>query len=68
MILIRELVLISMKFNISFRGKHINGVDNKICDAISRKQWTRFQVLAPDSNRLPARVPESFLGLLSEVK
>lgn len=36
--LIRPMVLIMLNFNISFTAAHIPGIDNKICDKISRSQ------------------------------
>lgn len=35
---LRPLVLSALQNNIQFKAKHVSGIDNKIADAISRKQ------------------------------
>ena len=47
MVLMRELVLLSLKFNIQFKAAHVKGCMNQLADAISRLQWDRFKQLAP---------------------
>ena len=47
MVLMRELVLLSLKFNIQFKAVHVKGCMNQLSDAISRLQWDRFKQLAP---------------------
>lgn len=65
---LRKLVLLSMQFNFQFRAQHIEGVFNNIADAISRKQWSRFRVAAPEADIFPEIVPKSFHSLISGVK
>jgi hypothetical protein len=55
MALIRKLFVLFMQFDITFKAKHIAGIDNGIVDAISRKQWRRFRQLAPTANKVPCR-------------
>ena len=43
----RQLVLVSLKHNISLRAKHITGFRNTLADALSRFQIQRFKKLAP---------------------
>lgn len=68
MYVIRKLVLLFMQFNITFKAKHIAGIDNGIADAISRKQWGRLRQLAPTANQIPDPIPAAFHDLLSSVK
>ena len=63
--LIRPLVLQSMFHNIQCKSVHIEGRFNHIADALSRKQWVRFQHLAPGAERYPTPVPSSFQVLIS---
>ncbi|XP_033762122.1 uncharacterized protein LOC117343748 [Pecten maximus] len=53
MCLLRELILVSMQYNIQLKAQHIAGVDNFIADAISRFQWGRFRVLEPEAKAQP---------------
>ncbi|XP_062601252.1 uncharacterized protein LOC134262948 [Saccostrea cucullata] len=66
--LVRPLVLHSMVNNFYFKACHIDGYDNAIADSISRKQLTRFRVLAPTSNQDPTPIPEDFVKLILELK
>ena len=45
MVLIRLLMLRALDFNFRIRGLHIKGKDNKICDYLSRADWTNFDKL-----------------------
>ena len=56
--LLRKLVLLTLKYNILIRGKHIFGRTNLIADAISRSQWVTFRTLAPQANHLPVPIPD----------
>ena len=40
MLLVKEMVLVLLKYNISFKALHILGLDNSICDALSRQKCT----------------------------
>lgn len=66
--LIRPFVLRCMLFNIQCRAMHIEGLANGIADAISRQQWDRFRVLAPQAALEPAVIPDTFLQLMSKLK
>lgn len=66
--LVRPLVLHSMVNNIYFKACHIAGDNNAIADSISRKQWTRFRALAPESNLHPIPIPKDFIGMISQLK
>ena len=55
--LLRLFVLTCLKYNIYVRAFHIRGVDNSICDALSRLQVGRFRSLAPGMNLLPIPIP-----------
>lgn len=66
--LVRPLVLHSMVNNIYFKACHIAGYNNAIADSISRKQWTRFRALAPESSLHPIPIPEDFIGMISQLK
>jgi len=61
MSLVRPLVLTLIKYNISLKSKHIPGLKNILCDAISRFQVTP-QMLARYSMRSqPEQIPFSLL-------
>lgn len=68
MFLLRELILLSMQFNIIFKAQHISSVNNGICDAISRKQWSRFRTLAPEANETPEEIPHRFQRKILSMK
>lgn len=57
MAIIRELVLITLKCNITVRAQHIPTKQNSIADSISRSQWKKFQHLAPDADPKPTQLP-----------
>lgn len=58
MCLVRLLTLHCMKLNILIKASHVPGHNNKICDALSRFQQTRFRELAPNADPQPCPVPE----------
>lgn len=53
--LLRHLVLRGLYQNSWFVAKHIPGVSNSVVDALSRLQWDRFCVLAPEAEQ--CRIP-----------
>ena len=61
MILVRDLVLTSLKHNILFRARHIPGVHNTGADYISRFQVDQFKEISPGADDLPTLVPEHLL-------
>lgn len=61
MILVRDLVLTSLRHNILFRAYHVPGVDNNRADLISRLQIVEFRKAFPDADPEPTHVPETLL-------
>ena len=57
MCLVRHLTVKCLEMNIVLRSSHIEGVRNKICDALSRQDLKRFRELAPEADKDPAPVP-----------
>ena len=57
-----------MLFNMQFKAVHIEGRSNFIADAISRKQWHRFRMVAPQAETEATPIPETFLQLISGLK
>ena len=53
MVLVRRLVLNSLKYNILFKSKHIPGILNRECDLLSRLQVDKFKLLAPHADEQP---------------
>ena len=47
MLLIRRLTLLSLQYQFHLVALHIPGSTNEIADALSRRQWSRFRLLAP---------------------
>ncbi|CAC5382689.1 unnamed protein product [Mytilus coruscus] len=66
--LVRPLVLHTMLFNMQFKAVHIEGRSNFIADAISRKQWHRFRMVAPQAETEATPIPDTFLQLISDLK
>ena len=56
--LLRLFVLTCLRFNIYVKAFHIRGVNNSICDALSRLQVERFRSLAPGMAKYPISVPQ----------
>ena len=61
MILVRRLVVASMKFNILFHGLHIPGLLNPLADALSRQDLDKARSLAPSLAAAATPVPPSLL-------
>ena len=59
MVLVRDLVLTSLRHNIIFRARHVPGVDNTRADLISRLQIKEFRKAFPEANKDPTPVPET---------
>ena len=59
--IIRPLVLTLLLYNITFRAEHIPGVNNILCDAISRLQVTPTMLQQHGMRLLPTPVPEGIL-------
>lgn len=57
MSLVRKLVLDCLKYNILIKCEHIPGVMNKVCDALSRCDFQKFQTLCPTAEPRPCAIP-----------
>ena len=55
--LVRYLTLLTLKFNIYIKVRHIEGKKNEIADSLSRFQMDRFHELAPHAEQVPRPVP-----------
>ena len=55
--LVRKIVFITLKYNITVKAQYIPTKLNKIADCISRSQWTKFHHLAPAADRKPMPLP-----------
>ncbi|XP_044179321.1 uncharacterized protein LOC122960856 [Acropora millepora] len=63
MVLVRDLVLTSLRHNIVFRAFHVPGVDNTRADLISRFQIIEFRNAFPAADVEPTPVPETLLPM-----
>ena len=63
MTLVRELTLLTLKYNFYFKAQHIAGCKNDISDSISRFQNSRFRRLAPWADLTPKEIPPHLLTL-----
>jgi hypothetical protein len=57
MALVRNLVLFTLKHNILFRAKYVEGVLNVIADSLSRCDFQLFRALCPNADSHPAQIP-----------
>lgn len=64
MSLMRVLTLQCLRINAVVKGVHVRGIDNKICDALSRFQFSRFRELAPDADTEPYKMPDRLWTIL----
>ena len=61
-VLVRQLVLVCLKFNIFFRAQHVPGVHNTLADSLSRLQVSKFKELAPAGvQALPTVIPSHLM-------
>ena len=63
MILVRELTLLTLRYNFYFKATHIEGINNNISDALSRFQNFKFRELAPWADQTPQEIPAHLLTL-----
>ena len=61
MVLLRDLVLSCLSYNILFRAQHVPGLQKSQADNISRFQVESFKELAPDADEFPTTVPTNLL-------
>ena len=61
MVLLRDLVLSCLRYNILFRARHVPGLQNSQADYISRFQVESFKEIAPQADELPTPVPANLL-------
>ena len=57
-VLVRKLVLVSLKHNMFIKGQHIMGKLNGIVDALSGSQFQRFRELVPSAEKEPTPIPD----------
>ena len=55
MLLVRDLVLTSLKHNILFRARHIAGVNDSCADLLSRLQVNPFKQIFPEADEMPTQ-------------
>jgi hypothetical protein len=58
MTLVRNLVSLSLQYNIMLKAEHIPGKINSIADALSRSDWQRFKTLCPEADPEPTEIPD----------
>ena len=68
MVLIRKIVLFSMKFNIRIFAKHVPTDENSLADSLSRFQMTRFWEEVRKQGRTMNELPEPIPGVIQEIR
>ena len=63
MVLLRGIVLLSLKFNFKIKAVHIPGTLNVISDALSRGQVSEYFLQEAKLKSCPAKIPRKFLCL-----
>jgi len=58
MVLVRNMVLVFLKYNITFKAVHIPGKDNQLTDALSRQKATPAMLLEKGMEIHPTKIPE----------
>jgi hypothetical protein len=66
MTLVRNLVLLSLQYNIMLKAEHIPGKINNIADALSRSDWQRFKTLCPEADPKPTEILDYLWKIWSE--
>jgi hypothetical protein len=61
--LLRHLTLLTLKHNLYIRAQHIPGKRNEIADSLSRLQFQRFRMLAPQADVVPHKIPAIMLQI-----
>ena len=57
MLLIRLIVLESLKFNVKVMAKYVNTKDNGLADSLSRLNFKHFWMLGPNMEKVPTSPP-----------
>ena len=65
--LVRQLVLITLQHNITFKARHIPGTTNILADAISRLQETTARRIHPSLDPTPTPIPTHWLPWATEL-
>lgn len=66
MVLLRNLTIKCLRFNVVLRAEHVPGKQNTITDALSRFQMDRFRRLAPDAEPTPCTIPAQLWQIFEE--
>ena len=61
--LLRMLFLTAAQHNFTVTLRHLRGKENDVADALSRRQFTRFPALAPQTDKRPTTTP----GILNTI-
>lgn len=61
--LVRRLVVAALKYNILIRARHIAGKSNLLADHLSRFQFQKARMLAPDLAPHPTVIPEDLFKI-----
>ena len=61
--LLRSLTLLTLRYNIYFKARHIPGKQNEVADSLSRFQMDRFRALAPLADANPTPIPSALWEL-----
>lgn len=65
--LLRCLLFIEAKFNVTLVATHVPGAENLVADALSRNRLMEFFILIPQARPRPSQVPPALLqGLASQ--
>ncbi len=66
MVVVRELVLRCLQFNLTLKSEHIPGSKNSLADALSRFQIEKFRRLAPRADPHPTAVPGRLFSIFDK--
>ena len=59
--IVRSLFLLLVKYNIHLKCRHIPGINNTLCDKISRFQITNDVLMIANMNKARTNIPDSLL-------
>ena len=63
MVLVRRLVIQSLRYNILFKAEHLPGIRNDLSDRLSRQQITEFLQTFPHRHPIRVHIPEPSLAI-----